>query len=90
MIRTVAATVVALVLLAAAGMQTDDWYGVPPAHLFRIVRALRSVGLPERSRKPWHSRCLNASYSLDRNVFLAGPWSPMSGWSVAGTDRLWH
>lgn len=37
-------------LLAAAGMQTDDWYGVPPAHLFRIVRALRSVGLEFEAR----------------------------------------
>jgi hypothetical protein len=39
-----------VVLLAAAGMQTDDWYGVPPEYLFRIVRALRSVGLEFEAR----------------------------------------
>ena len=37
-------------LLAAAGMQTEDWYGVPPAYLFRIVRALRTVGLEFEAR----------------------------------------
>jgi hypothetical protein len=37
-------------LLAGAGMQTTDWYGVPPAHLFRIVRALRIVGLEFEAR----------------------------------------
>jgi hypothetical protein len=31
-------------LLAAVGMQTGDWYGVPPEYLFRIIRALRAVG----------------------------------------------
>ena len=39
-----------VVLLAASGMQTDDWYGVPPAHLFRILRALRTVGLEFEAR----------------------------------------
>jgi hypothetical protein len=39
-----------VVLLAAAGMQTDDWHGVPPAYLFRIVRALRTVGLEFEAR----------------------------------------
>ena len=39
-----------VVLLAAAGMQTRDWYGVPPGHLFRIVRALRAVGLEFEAR----------------------------------------
>lgn len=37
-------------LLAAAGMQTDDWYGVPPAYLFRIVRALHGVGMDFEAR----------------------------------------
>ncbi|HWT13791.1 MAG TPA: hypothetical protein VN231_13645 [Allosphingosinicella sp.] len=37
-------------LLAAVGMQTADWSGVPPAYLFRIVRALRSVGLEYEAR----------------------------------------
>jgi len=37
-------------LLAGAGMQTADWYGVPPAYLFRIVRALRTVGLEFEAR----------------------------------------
>lgn len=37
-------------LLAAVGMQTGDWYGVPPRHLFRIVRALRAVGLDYEAR----------------------------------------
>jgi hypothetical protein len=31
-------------LLAAIGMQTGDWNGVPPEHLYRIVRALTAVG----------------------------------------------
>jgi hypothetical protein len=37
-------------LLAGIGMQTGDWRGVPPAHLFRIVRALRAVGLEYEAR----------------------------------------
>ena len=37
-------------LLAAAGMQSADWYGVPPQYLFRIVRALRAVGLDFEAR----------------------------------------
>jgi hypothetical protein len=31
-------------LLAGVGMQTADWSGVPPEHLFRIVQALVAVG----------------------------------------------
>lgn len=31
-------------LLAGVGMQTPSWRGVPPEHLFHIVRALRAVG----------------------------------------------
>lgn len=37
-------------LLAAVGMQTGSWSGVPAAHLFRIVRALRQVGLEFEAR----------------------------------------
>jgi len=39
-----------VVLLAAVGMQTRDWYGVPPQYLFRIVRSLRAVGLEYEAR----------------------------------------
>lgn len=37
-------------LLAAVGMQTLDWDYVPPAHLYRIVSALRGVGLEGEAR----------------------------------------
>jgi hypothetical protein len=37
-------------LLAAIGMQTSDWRGVPPEHLFHIVRALKQVGLDYEAR----------------------------------------
>ncbi len=37
-------------LLAAVGMQTAGWHGVPPDHLFRIVRALRTAGLEYEAR----------------------------------------
>jgi len=37
-------------LLAAVGMQSGGWHGVPPAHLFRIVRALRTAGLEYEAR----------------------------------------
>ncbi len=37
-------------LLAGLGMQTGDWSGVPPQYLFRIVRALRAVGLDFEAR----------------------------------------
>jgi len=37
-------------ILAAAGMQTGAWQSVPPGHLYRIVRALRSVGLEYEAR----------------------------------------
>ncbi|USU05833.1 hypothetical protein NF699_03820 [Sphingomonadaceae bacterium OTU29LAMAA1] len=39
-----------VVLLAAIGMQTPGWRGVPPAMLYRIVGALRSVGLEGEAR----------------------------------------
>jgi hypothetical protein len=39
-----------VVLLAGIGMQTSDWRGVPPEHLFHIVRSLRSVGLEYEAR----------------------------------------
>jgi hypothetical protein len=39
-----------VVLLAAAGMQTGGWAGVPPEHLYRIVSALRRVGLEYQAR----------------------------------------
>lgn len=37
-------------LLSAVAMQTPDWRGVPPDHLYRIVRALRQVGLEYEAR----------------------------------------
>jgi hypothetical protein len=37
-------------VLAAVGMQTADWTGVPPSYLFRIVRALRLAGLEFEAR----------------------------------------
>jgi hypothetical protein len=37
-------------VLAAVGMQTADWSGVPPGYLYRIVRALRQVGLDFEAR----------------------------------------
>ena len=39
-----------VVLLAAVGMQTGGWAGVPPSHLYRIVRALSRVGLEYEAR----------------------------------------
>ena len=39
-----------VVLLSAVGMQTGDWSGVPPAMLYRIVGALRAVGLDGEAR----------------------------------------
>jgi hypothetical protein len=39
-----------VVLLAAAGMQTGGWAGVPPENLYRIVSALRRVGLEYEAR----------------------------------------
>ncbi len=39
-----------VVLLAAIGMQTSSWRGVPPAGLYRIVAALRAVGLEGEAR----------------------------------------
>ncbi len=39
-----------VVLLCAVGMQTSDWRGVPPQALYRIVEALRSVGLDSEAR----------------------------------------
>lgn len=37
-------------LLAAVGMQTGDWRGVPPAYLYHIVRDLRRAGLEYEAR----------------------------------------
>ncbi|HYI39589.1 MAG TPA: hypothetical protein VE053_04640 [Allosphingosinicella sp.] len=37
-------------LLAGIGMQTPSWHGVPPEHLYHIVRALREVGLEYEAR----------------------------------------
>jgi hypothetical protein len=37
-------------LLAGVGMQTRDWRGVPPEHLFHITRALARVGLEYEAR----------------------------------------
>ena len=37
-------------LLAGIGMQTGGWRGVPPEHLYRIVSALRRVGLDYYAR----------------------------------------
>jgi len=37
-------------LLCAVGMQTGSWAGVPAAHLYRIVDALRRVGLEPEAR----------------------------------------
>lgn len=37
-------------ILAAAGMQTPSWRGVPPEHLYHITRALRQVGLEYEAR----------------------------------------
>ena len=39
-----------IVLLAAIGMQTPSWQGVPPAALYRIVSGLRAVGLEGEAR----------------------------------------
>ncbi|WEK42857.1 MAG: hypothetical protein P0Y64_16140 [Candidatus Sphingomonas colombiensis] len=39
-----------VLLLAAAGMQTGDWRGVPPDMLYRIITALRVVGLGGEAR----------------------------------------
>ena len=39
-----------VLLLAAVGMQTRDWTGVPPEHLYRIVAALRAVGMEGKAR----------------------------------------
>jgi hypothetical protein len=37
-------------LLAAVGMQTHDWRGVPPEHLYHIVGALNEAGLGYEAR----------------------------------------
>ena len=37
-------------VLAAIGMQTGDWAGVPPSSLFRLIRALRVAGLEYEAR----------------------------------------
>jgi len=42
--------VATVVVLAAAGLQTREWRNVPPEHLYRIVAALRRVGLEPEAR----------------------------------------
>ncbi|HEU0133798.1 MAG TPA: hypothetical protein VFR28_03165 [Allosphingosinicella sp.] len=37
-------------LLAGVGMQTASWRGVPPEHLYHIVKALKDVGLEYEAR----------------------------------------
>ena len=37
-------------LITAAGLQTRNWANVPPEHLYRIVAALRRVGLEPEAR----------------------------------------
>ena len=37
-------------LLVAVGMQTGGWQGVPPHHLYHMLRALREVGLDYEAR----------------------------------------
>lgn len=37
-------------VLAGLAMQTGDWSGVPPRYFFRIIRALRTVGLDFEAR----------------------------------------
>jgi hypothetical protein len=39
-----------VILLAGTGMQTADWSGIPPEHLYHIVSALRRVGLEYEAR----------------------------------------
>ena len=39
-----------VVLLAAVGMQTPAWSGIPPEALYRIVAALRAVGMDGEAR----------------------------------------
>jgi hypothetical protein len=37
-------------LLAGVGMQTENWTGMPPQYLFRIIVALRAVGMEYEAR----------------------------------------
>ncbi len=39
-----------MALLAAVGMQTNDWNAVPVSHLYFITAALRRVGLDPYAR----------------------------------------
>lgn len=39
-----------VVVLAAVGMQTGNWHGVPPLALYHITRAMRAVGLEGEAR----------------------------------------
>ncbi len=39
-----------VVVLAAIGMQSPDWKGIPPEALYRIIGALRAVGLDGEAR----------------------------------------
>ena len=40
----------AVAILSAAGLQSSQWSGIPPAHLYVIVSALRRVGLEAEAR----------------------------------------
>lgn len=40
----------AVAILCAVGLQSARWSDVPPAHLYRVVSALRSVGLEAEAR----------------------------------------
>jgi len=39
-----------VVILCAAGLQANNWSNIPPEHLYRIVRALRLIGLEPEAR----------------------------------------
>lgn len=40
----------AVAILCAVGLQSDRWSDIPPAHLYRVVSALRRVGLEPEAR----------------------------------------
>ena len=37
-------------LIAAVGLQSEEWSGVPPYYLYHITRALRRAGLGAEAR----------------------------------------
>ena len=39
-----------MALLAAVGMQGQDWSGLPATHLYHVVAALHQVGLDPEAR----------------------------------------